>query len=95
MYNVNVELSNTTMGGNAMEKYLTCFAERLSILREEKGLSLRALAAELQISKSALHQYENCIGDPQLGIVKKIAEYFQVDLNWLIGDSEERNKKNG
>ena len=76
-----------------MEKYLIDFAKNLKMLRDEKGISLRNLAAELGISKSALHQYENCLNDPSLSVVKKIADYFDEDINWLIGESNQRRIK--
>lgn len=73
-----------------MEKYLVDFAKNLKTLREEKNLSIRDLASALDISKSSISQWENCKNDITLGALKKIANYFDVDMNWLIGEKEER-----
>ena len=61
------------------------FARNLRMLRESKGLSLRDLAHELGIGKSSLQLYESAEADPSMTVVKMIAEYFDVDVNWLVG----------
>ena len=68
------------------------FANKLKMLREESGLSLRALAEELNISKSALQQYESAISDPSMTVVRRIADYFDEDANWLVGITKVRTK---
>ena len=76
-----------------MKSLLLAFANNLKMLREGKGLSLRELAEELGISKSALHQYENAMADPSLTSIIKIADYFDEDVDWLIGESSVRRIK--
>ena len=76
-----------------MEKYLKDFADRLRMLREEKGLSLRELAEDTGISKTALGYYENCERDPSLSVVRIIAEYFDESIDFLVGDTSIRNIK--
>jgi transcriptional regulator with XRE-family HTH domain len=66
------------------------FAERLKELRTSQGLSLRELAENVGISYQALHHYENCKRDPSIWMVKKLADYFKVKIDWLIGTSEEK-----
>lgn len=61
------------------------FASNLKMLRESKGMTIRELAEELNISKSAVQQYEAATSDPSITVVRKIAEYFDVDINWLAG----------
>ena len=39
------------------------FAERLKELRQEKGLSIQALAREVKIGSSSLCRWENCQAD--------------------------------
>ncbi len=75
-----------------MRQDLLSFANRLKELREEKGFSYRALAEELDISKSALQKYESAITDPSLTVVKKIADYFDVEIDWLIGEAKIRRR---
>ena len=66
------------------------FAERLKSLRDERNLSLRALAEELGVSYQAINYYENLQRDPSIWVVKKIADYFNVKIDWLIGNTDER-----
>jgi transcriptional regulator with XRE-family HTH domain len=76
-----------------MEKYLREFANRLKMLREERGMSLRDLEEATGISKTALGYYENCERDPSLTVVKKLAEYFGESIDFLVGDTNIRNIK--
>ena len=69
------------------------FAERLKALREEKGLSKRQLAAELEMSHVAIFHYENAKRVPDIVVAKKFADYFNTTCDYLIGLSDERYKK--
>lgn len=64
---------------------------RIKLLREEKELSQLELAKILNISNSALSQYEAGNRVPSDEIKKKIAEYFNVSLDYLMGTSDIRN----
>ncbi len=68
------------------------FANNLKRLREEKGLSLRELADKTGISKSSLSDYENALSDPSLTNIIIIAEYFDEDIGWLIGEAPRLKK---
>lgn len=76
-----------------MKSCTEIFAEKMKELREEHNISLRGLAEAIGISKTALSYYENCQRDPSLPAVKKIADYFNEDINYMVGDSQERRKK--
>jgi transcriptional regulator with XRE-family HTH domain len=67
------------------------FAKRLSLLREERNLSLEELARAVGTSKTTLNKYELKLREPKLSNVKAIADYFKVNLDWLVGFSEERD----
>ena len=77
-----------------MKSCAEMFAERIKELREEKNMSLRELAEATGISKTALSYYENCERDPSLTVVKTISDFFDEDINYMVGDSQERRKKN-
>ncbi len=62
------------------------FAENLRKLREQRGLSLRELGENIGISYQALNFYENCKREPSLRVVKNIADYFGVSIDFMIGD---------
>lgn len=76
-----------------MNPKLIDFANNLKQLREESGLTLRGLAEELNISKSALQQYESALSDPSMSVVRKISDYFDVEIDWLIGLKKIRETK--
>jgi len=68
----------------------TAFAETLSKLRREKGLSQRRAAAHLGISQALLSHYENGAREPKLEFVIKVCDYYNVPADYILGRSEER-----
>lgn len=66
---------------------MTTFSERLKGLRKQKNLSQRALAEELHMSKSAVSMYENGSREPDHETTEQIADYFNVDIDYLVGRS--------
>ena len=63
----------------------------LKALREERGLSQVELAKQLDISASAIGMYEVNSREPSDDIKTKIAEYFNVSIDYLLGVSDVRN----
>ena len=68
------------------------FGERLRHLRTLKELSQMDLAKQLKISKSSVNMYERCEREPSLEMLEKIADFFNVDLDYLLGKSECSNR---
>ena len=68
-------------------------AQRLRALREEKGISIRQLAATLEMSHVAISYYENQKRVPDLLVAKKFADYFNTSCDYLIGLTDERYRK--
>lgn len=68
------------------------FNERLKLLRREAGLSQQEFASQIGISKSSVNMYERGEREPNLETQEAIADYFNVDLDFLFGRSEHRNK---
>lgn len=62
------------------------FMKRLRGLREGQELTYRDLASIVNISYQALHHYEIGNRDPSVWAVKKVANYFNVSIDWLVGD---------
>ncbi|ATW26746.1 LexA family protein [Candidatus Formimonas warabiya] len=69
-------------------------AKRIRLLREEKQLTQIHLAKVLNIENSTLSQYESGQRTPSDEVKIKIADYFKVSLDFLLGRSEERLIKN-
>lgn len=59
--------------------------ERLTRLRKEKKLTQEQLAKNVGITRSALSQYEIGTRSPDYEIVRRIAEYFDVSIDYLVG----------
>lgn len=68
------------------------FGERLRQLRTERELSQMELAKQLKTSKSSVNMYERCEREPSLEMLEKIADFFNVDLDFLLGKSDCSNK---
>lgn len=64
------------------------FAERLFQLRKEYGLSRQQMANELGISRASLEFYEKGQRRPDIEVFAKLAEYFQVSADYLLGISD-------
>lgn len=62
------------------------FGDNIKRLRFEKGISLRQMASDLDISFSSLNAYENGISDPTLRTARKIADYFGKTIEEMCGD---------
>ena len=67
------------------------FKDNLAMIRKEHGLSQQQLAAELSrisrrnYTRSAVSLWEGGQRTPGRGTLELLADYFQVDLNWLLG----------
>ena len=69
------------------------FSERLRQLRTECGISQQALANSLgDISKSSINMYERGEREPGLEMLEAIADFFNVDMDFLLGKSNIQNK---
>lgn len=60
------------------------FHDRLKGLREDKDLAQWELAEKLNITRSALANYETGLREPSFDILIKIADYFNVTLDYLL-----------
>ena len=64
------------------------FAERLVELRKEKGISQATLAKELQVSASVVCYWETDQSEPTAPNLNKLADYFNVSVDYLLGRKE-------
>lgn len=71
------------------------FAERLADLIADKNISLEKIGKEIGISKSTLSKYTNDEAEAPIGNLVKLANYFNVSADYLLGISEAKtnNKK--
>lgn len=68
------------------------FDKILKLLRSEKNMSQQELADALGISKSAINMYERGERQPKFEILEQIADYFNVDMDYLLGRTSKTTK---
>lgn len=61
------------------------FCERLKELRIEHSLSQAALAKIIKVSDSTICFWETGINEPKLTYIKKLATFFDVSSDYLLG----------
>ena len=69
------------------------FKNVLKQLRNSKKLTQEQLALELGTSKSAISMYENGNREPDFEMLETIADFFNVDLDYLIKGSNKIDKE--
>ncbi len=67
------------------------FKDVLAQLRLERNISQRYLSEQLGLSHSAIGMYENGKREPNYETLECIADYFNVDMNYLLGKTLIRN----
>lgn len=68
------------------------FGERLRELRTSKQLSQSEFAKQVRLTKSAVNMYERGEREPSFEVLEKIADYFNVDLDYLLGKTDCKNR---
>jgi len=64
------------------------FKERLKDLRKSKGLSQVELAKRIGMSKSTIGAYETGDITPSLEALNVLADFFNVNINYLLGNED-------
>ena len=59
--------------------------ERLSDLRKDRGLTQKDLAKIIGVSENSISMYERNLNSPDDKIKVKIAKYFNISLDYLLG----------
>lgn len=68
---------------------------RIKSLREKRGLIQELLAAELGITQQMLSKYERDSSIIKVDVLKKLAEYFNVTTDYLLGLSDVKRDLTG
>lgn len=64
------------------------FAERLKSLRASRHLSQRELADMTKLPRSVVSMYESGKRNPKRESLEVLADFFNVDIDYLLGRSE-------
>lgn len=62
------------------------FANIFKNLRLNSGLTQQEMADKLKISRSSIGMYENGEREPSFELLEAIADFFNVDMNFLLGN---------
>lgn len=66
------------------------FNERLKILREEKNLTQEKAAALMEIPLRTYNRIEKDGSKTHYDTLVKIADYYHVSVDWLMGRTDRR-----
>ena len=64
------------------------FPQRLRELRQDKHLSMKQLAKELNTTDAAISNWENGVNEPKISYLIAIAKFFGVSADYLLGLEE-------
>ena len=64
----------------------------LKAIRKAKHLNQQKVALDLNISLEALSYYENGKREPSLELLKKMSDYFNVSIDYLITGKDFQKK---
>lgn len=65
------------------------FGERLRSLREKKRITQKELAKLFKIAESTVSMYERGEREPNFEIVNKLANFFGVSIDYLLGRTDD------
>lgn len=69
------------------------FIQRLLNLINEKGISRKKFSSDVQINKNQLKRWEDLGTIPNRTTLTVIAQYFNVSVEYLLGETDERFTK--
>ena len=69
------------------------FQDRISKLRNDSNLTMDQLAKKLNVSKRRENMWENNGTVPRNDVLKSLAEYFGVSIDYLLGNDSTENKE--
>lgn len=75
------------------EKYNAPFPTALRALMDERGETQENIAKAAEKTRQTVSQYVNGISEPSYETFVKIADYFNVSADYLLGRTEDPNRK--
>lgn len=62
----------------------------LKLLRKEYGISQQRLAEAIQVTQPSINKYENHNIEPDIGILSRMADYFNTSIDYIVGRTDVR-----
>ncbi|QVY60973.1 helix-turn-helix domain-containing protein [Cytobacillus gottheilii] len=69
------------------------FGQRLRSLRKERKLTSKQLGEKFKLAESTISGYETGARKPDIELVKSFAHFFEVSTDYILGESNEREKE--
>ncbi|MCZ8519300.1 MULTISPECIES: helix-turn-helix domain-containing protein [Paenibacillus] len=63
--------------------------DKIALLREKQALTQEDLSRKLDISRASLSHYEKNRREPDYETIVKIADYFKISIDYLMGRTED------
>ena len=60
----------------------------LRLIRKQRKLNQLKVATDLNISREALSHYENGKRSPDIAMLRKLSEYFNISIDFLVNGKE-------
>ncbi len=67
--------------------------KRLQELRKEKGITQKAAAVDLNVSRETISGYETKGREPDINMLMRLANYYNVTIDYLVGRADERTNE--
>ena len=64
----------------------------LKLLRQEYGISQQRLAEAIGVSQPSINKYENHNIEPEIEILKRMADYFNTSIDYVVGHTDIRRR---
>jgi len=71
---------------------MSIFSDRLKQLRKQNSLTQKMLGQNLNLGESTISMYELGEREPNFETLEILADYFNVDIDYLLGKSDKTTK---
>jgi transcriptional regulator with XRE-family HTH domain len=61
---------------------------RLKELRTERGIGQNKMSQDLSVSNASISYWENGLQEPSASALFKLAQYFEVTVDYILGRSD-------
>lgn len=67
---------------------MSVFSDRIKLLKTQKHLLQKDIAAEIGVSLRAYQYYETDQREPTMSVLITLADYFDVSIDYLVGRTD-------
>lgn len=69
---------------------IPAFGERLSLLMQSHGYTVKTLSEDTGITQATLSRYVTGERTPETSYILDLAQHFDVSVDWLLGFNDDR-----